>query len=716
MMRYGFARMTVTMSLATLAAACGAATVPAGPAFPATHVTLYDCGLAQIERQADVSGATTLGIDVEHAHLDDLLSTLVLATDGGVKVSGVKFPGVQNLGQAVASSGFAGSMLDGSGGLQMPSDMEGYARALVGTSVSITLADGAVVEGTVLDAVMPPEAVPVEGHPVEPPEPIMVVVTDEGALRWMPVGTVTEVAPTSELEAAAIKNFATALGKASGFAQTTLELSTTGDSEGKLAASYVRQVPVWRMMYKTTVKDGKVVLEAWAVVHNDTPEDWTDVAMTLISGLPSSYVFSVASPRYSQREVIVSPGSEGEMMPQLGAQTPDTLLYDWDIYHSSGYGFGSMGYGQGSGYGYGYGSGSGSMSGSYGAGSTASEMGSSLLAVGESAAEQTMVAEVQDEISTYTAMAKVTIPSGTTSMVPLIRRELPGEAFTLLRSYQDPATCVRIENVTGLVLQPGMATFYEDGKFCGQAEIGRLEPADIRVLCYGRDEDIAFSYESDVENVYSTLEFSKNILWAHSLRTTKLVYTIENFAGMPRDLAIEIGHIENGRVVSPEGLLETDSPTRELFVFTAPARTEIEREIVVEEGVQYPWALTVERFGAIIDEGTLPVGQVKVLEKVQPLLVEIEKIGEQVAEKMKQSADLEASMAWQKDLLATVPETGGKSAGVDKILAEIMQAKKQVDALAGEIAGLKEKSAEKHEKAVAGLEEGLKALVPGNGQ
>jgi hypothetical protein len=670
------------IAAAVAAAGCAAAPETVRPAFPATHVTLYDCGLAQIERQAAVEGATTLSIDVQHAHLDDMLSTLVLATDGTVDVSGVSFPGVQNLGQAVASSGFASSMLDGSGGLELPADMEGYARALVGTHVRVETGAGDVVEGTVLDAVVPPGPVPGEGEVAPPPEPIMVVVTTSGALRWLPIGTVAEVSPTSTLESSAIENFATALGQASGFAETSVELTTTAGSAGRLAASYVRQIPVWRMLYKTSVEEGEVVLEAWAVVHNDTAEGWEDVSMTLVSGLPSSYVFSVASPRYQYREVVEAPGATGEMMPQLGAQTPDSLLYEWDIYHGSSgsYGMGGIGHG-GSGYGYGYGTGAGALSSKSGSVAYGSEMPSSLLSVGESAAEETMVAQVEQEISTYTSMSTVSLPGGASSMVPLIRRELPGQAFTLVAAGKDPATCVRIENTTGLVLQPGMSTFYIDGRFRGQAGIDRLEPGDVRVLCYGRDQDILASRGFQADEEHTALEFKHDDLWIHSLRTTTFTWDIESFAGLPRDLAIEVTHIANGRVVSPDDLLDTDVPTRVLHPFTIAPRSETERIIVVEEGIMSRTPLTTERFDALIEADTLPGEQVAVLEEVRPTLAQAEEREARYEELRAAVAEIEEDIRWQKDLLAEVPDTGGKSKSVDAILARIVKDKAEADAL-----------------------------------
>jgi hypothetical protein len=685
-----------TLCIALLAAAGGCVTAATAPAskFQATHVTLYDCGIAQIERQAEIVGASTLEISVEQAHIDDLLASLVLATDGSVKVKGVKFPGVKNLGQAVASSSFAASMSDGSEGLEIPSDLAGFARALVGTQVVITDEKGGKIEGTVLDAVVPPEEYEENGkNGAAKPEPLMVVVTGEGAIRWLPLSTVKEVAPSSQLEAAAIKSFAASLGKANGFTETRLVFETAPGSKGKLSASYIRQSPVWRMLYKTTVEKGKVFLEAWAVVQNDTPEDWSDVSMTLVAGLPTSYVLSVASPRYVSREVVEAPGEWDAMAPQLGAHTPDTLLYEWDIYHGESFGLGSlgaMGYG-GGGSGYGYGAALGSVVGKGYGGS--SEMASSLLKVGESAAEEAMVAEVEQEISTYTSMSTVSLPSGTTSLVPLIRRELPGQSFTLLDSPGDVGTCLRMENTTGLVLQPGMSTYYIDGRFRGQDELDRVEPGNVRIQCYGQDPDVTFSYETDVKNVHTALEWENDALWVHTLRTTTTDYDVENYAGQGRDLAIPISHIKNGRVVTPADLVSTESDTGWLHLFTIGPRSSMEKRIVVEEGVMTRVALSTESFDSLLESPDLPAEHKKVLEAARVVLVKKEKLDGEIAARQELMAKHEETMAFQKDLLASVPQTEGKSKAVDTILGEIMQAKKQIMALEDEVKALNEKIA-----------------------
>ena len=679
-------RMIMTAAGLALLFAAGACvkkgTTRAKVEFGTTHVTLYDCGLAQIERQAEIVGESSLSISIEQAHVDDLLASLVLATDGTVKVKGVKFPGMQNLGQAVASSSFAASMLDGSESLEIPSDIAGYARALVGTKVIITGEDGSKVEGTVLDAVVldnggdEDNGTGGKGKTAESSEPLMVIVTSNGALRWIPLSGVLEIAPVSKLEAAAIKSFASAMGKASGFTETTLEFETAPGSKGTLAASYIRQSPVWRMLYKTTVEADKVFLEAWAIVYNDTPEDWEDVSMTLIAGMPTSYVLSVASPRYVHREVIEAPGKWDEMAPQLGAQTPDSLLYDWEIYHAGAYGYGGLGtigHGGGGGGGVGYGSGYGSIG--YGG---ISEKASSLIKVGQSAAEETMVAEVEQEISTYTSMSTVSLPSGATSLVPLVRRELPGQSFTQLVDGGGVETCLRMENTTGLVLQPGMSSFYENGRFRGQDELDRVEPADVRVLCYGHDPDVSFERELTYKEIHTALEWRDNELWVHTLRTTTKDYAIENFAGQPRDLAIPISHIKNGRVVTPSDLVTTDSDTDKLHIFKVAARTEMKKKIVVEEGVMKRVYLTTASFDKLLESSDLPEENRKFLESAKSILLKKEKTEQEIAAKRELISKNEETIKFQTDLLSKVPKTDGKSKAVDTMLKEIMQAKKQI--------------------------------------
>ncbi len=660
-----------------------------------THVTLYDCGLAQLERQTEVRGARKIEIGVSLAHLDDLLASLVLATDDKVRVKGVNYQGVRNLGQAVAASGLANALSPDGDGLAMPSKLRGYIEALVGTSVLVTERGGRASRGTVLACVDRAKTGQEEvidksngTTVVAAPEQTLVLVTPDGTLAWISLDHIVRISPTSKREATAISNFATQLGKANGFTETSIMLETTADSRGKLAASYIRQIPLWRMQYRMTAHEDHVWLEAWAVVHNDTTETWDDVEMTLLSGLPKSYVLSMASPRYAEREGLQLEG-EGNLMPQLGAHTADSLLYDFEVGTSFGYGgLGLRGTGRGGG---------GSGEGAIGLGSLGyvggDEASSSLLRVGGTAVEEQMEAQVEGEISTYTALNKVTIPAGTSSMVPVMRRKLNGRAFTLLRDDEKPSTCVRIDNETGLVLQGGLASFYMNGRFRGQTEIERTEPGDTRILCFGEDPDVSVSQDINVKKAYESLEWRHDSLWVHNLKRTTVDHTVENSAGQSRWIAIDVRHITNGRVVSPGGLIPGEDDNQKLFLFDIPARSEHVQRIVVEEGVMNIVETQKDSLEKMSRNKTLPGKQRTVLEKVLQAYEEAEKLGRLAKRASKNKKRTENIVARLRETMKSVPQMSGNVRKVDKkvneILGRIMDLETRIEQLQSHVEALK---------------------------
>jgi hypothetical protein len=675
------------------------------PSFKTTHVTLYDCGLAQFERQAEVRGAQELEIGVSLAHLDDMLASLVLATDDSVKVRGVKYPSVKNLGQAVAASGMGNALAPDGGGLALPADLPGYAQALVGTTVRVKPRGGKAQEGTVLacvDRSLNGQEITVPGNNGEtvtkPPEKTLVLVTPEGALAWIALDEITEIAPTSKREADAIASFANQLGKANGFSETAIVLETSPGSRGKLAASYIRQIPLWRTVYKVTASPDAVWLEAWAVVHNDTAEDWVDVEMTLLSGLPESYVMSLASPRYAEREALALE-EEGNMMPQLGAATPDSLLYDWEVYGYGGLGLAGYGVG-GGGSGSGYGIAAGAMRGAVGAGMVAGETASSLIQVGEAAAEETMEARVEGEISTYRALNPVTIPADSSSLVPVIRRKLEGQAFTYLKDGIEPATCVRAVNGSGLVLQSGVASFYVNGRFRGQAELARTEPGDTSIWCYGTDPDVSFSRASEISQSYRSLEWRNDSLWGHNVKTTTWTYSIDNMAGQHRALAIDIRHIQNGRVVVPQDLLEGEFGTQKLFLFEVPGRSTHEQIVQIEEGVMTRVEFEIDALWDVMQLVEVPVAEREKVRTARKYLIEERQLEARVASAEEDIARLEEIISRDRTNLASIPDAAvPDSEVVDELLDEIVRSEKTIRVLKQQVESLKRMADERRKRA-----------------
>ncbi len=666
-------RLAVSVALAAaLLAPAASAAERGGRKLATTHVTLYDCGLAQLERQATVRGAERLAISVELAHIDDLLASLVLATDGEVRVREVRYPTVQNLGQAVAASGM-GNALSAGGTLQNPANVAGWVRALEGTEVLATDSRGRTRRGTVMGCVERSPGIELleptsETRVREPPSLAVVLAAEDGALTWIDLDAVRGLEPISRRESEAVGSLARQLGRATGFSTTEVVLRTAPGSRGRLAASYVRQAPLWRAVYKVSADDDEVRLEAWALVHNDTDENWNGVEMTLISGLPRSYVVSLASPRYQQREGLTLQ-NDGEMMPQLGAATPDSLLYEWELYGGTE-SLGMIGHGSGGGSGLGYGM---SSAVSVGRGeAVAAEGSSSLVRVGRSAAGEDMAAAVEGEISTYRARDPVTIPAGSSALVPLLERTIEGRAFTLLEEGREPATCVRARNETGLVLQSGLASFYVEGRFRGQYELPRTEPGQIGVWCHGGDPDVRFGTRRRTRLSPETLEWQNGRLLVHARRHTELGFSIENLSGQARRIALRVRHISNGRVLSPK-VIPAEKNGGWLHLLELEGAAERDVEVRIEEGVVEGIAIERKellRYAAI---ESLPSVQRATLESAALFMARRKNLAEA---KKRLEAELERGerrVARQRDNLGSIPAGASDSDLVEEMIADVME-------------------------------------------
>ena len=668
----------MALTLLALLPAC-ASTQPEFRAFDVARVTLYDCGLAQMEREADVQGEEHLDIRLQLAHLDDLLATLVVAARGDVRVTGVRYPSVFTLGQARAASSFANASGDPEVREEKAaSELCGYVLAMVGTEVEVTRRGQGTLAGTVIDCALGVPASGAEGDAPRPTEHLL-LVSSSGAMAWVPLDEIQSVDPLSVREGEAIHTYARHLGRAPGLGETTVRIQTAPGSSGRLAAGYIQQAPVWRMTYKIRVEEEAVSLEAWGLVHNDTDEPWERIALSLVSGLPESYVLSVASPRYAERGGIYVDG-ETDMFPQLGAATPDSLLYEESVVR---YAYGEGGYGIAMGAaGHAMVSSSG-KSASYSLSPSRVALGSAsgtsmLVRVEDTAVEETAEPQVEQEISTYRALEPVSVPPRASSMVPLLKRRLPGESFTMV-SGGGQRTCVRVMNESGLVLQYGIGSFYIDGRFRGQAELDRTEPGDIRVLCFGEDPDVDASAQLEVREELKAVEVRHGTLYRHLLATTTTTHTLGNRSGQQRRIALPVVYPQNGRIAFPAGSLPGEGSERYVLV-DVPARSEVQQKVVVEAGVEMQVIPDAGRLEELIKEAAgQPDEVVAVLGRALAEVREQEALAAESSLHLQALDKVQDSLARKRESVRTIPPGALTTRAGNQLLSEMLQAEKKLE-------------------------------------
>lgn len=86
-----------------------------------------------------------------------------------------------------------------------------------------------------------------------------------------------------------------------------MNISLQGSAPHDLKLSYVTEAPSWKPSYRVVLgKQGKVSVQAWAIVDNTSGEDWQNVKLGVGSSSALSFRFDLRSVRVVQRETLRS--------------------------------------------------------------------------------------------------------------------------------------------------------------------------------------------------------------------------------------------------------------------------------------------------------------------------------------------------------------------------------------------------------------------------
>lgn len=266
--------------------------------------------------------------------------------------------------------------------------------------------------------------------------------------------------------------------------QKKLTLFTHGDGERELLVSYVLESPVWKTTYRVIMRpESPPLIQGWAVVDNTQDEDWEDIELSLVSGLPVSFVHDLYNPRFKKRpvvqikdEVSVAPPSfeEGYAMDAFAPEpcpeaeqpcgeappSPPPMVKRSAL---------PMGFGAGPGQSLG----------------AMMDMAAPMDLV-SSVEVKTMAAKVGDHFE-YRIMNPVTIKRNQSALVPIIHQEFHGEKILIYNEKNrptNPMNCLEMTNNTGLTLEGGPVTVFEQDTYMGESMLEFTKPEEKKFIPY----------------------------------------------------------------------------------------------------------------------------------------------------------------------------------------------------------------------------------------
>lgn len=577
--------------LTALVLVCGcSASVPSArtPAsrrvLPLTHVRLYETGLGYFERSGAL-GAGRLELPVPAAHVDDALMTLVVVGQEGTRVSSVEWDSMVSRGMARA---LAGLPKDSTQAVSYRELLESFE----GVRVEVD-SDGQTHRGRLLDVTdEAPSVLPVSANPADkdaPREPAkdvpwLIVVGDDSAVRHIEASHVRRVTPLDASVVARLNDAAGALSSRAARGQRALRVAA--ESGRPVTLGYVAEAPVWRASYRLVIDSQKRRgnLQAWALVHNDTDESWSHVALELLSGRPDSFLFPMAAPRYGRRD-LVEPSDELSTLPQLADQTVDQMYGD----RADAVG-GVMTFGHGAGYGSASGHATRAPSVRMGAARVGVAVSESYtVSLGSLAAVAPAEGAEVAALFRYRLAEPLDLSAHASALVPFASALLDVRRITWFTSpTAEGRSAARIVNGTGQTLPAGPLALFEGGSFAGQAQLARMKPNERGFVEFGDDLDVELTLdgaESRDEPQGVTIKDEGSVIDVDFIRHHVRRYSIVNRAGAARDVALVLDVVDNSRVTGADELDYDPERRRALALFVSKPRERSSRTLNLDEAL-----------------------------------------------------------------------------------------------------------------------------------
>ncbi|MDA0204296.1 MAG: hypothetical protein O3A53_08865 [Acidobacteria bacterium] len=253
-----------------------------------TRVVLYKHGVGFFERAGQVSASDPAILQFQASEMDDVLKSLTIEQRGGDGVSSVRYDSSDPLAKRLEVFPFRiGEHVS------LPDLLDQFK----GAEIELAMSSGAV-RGTIISA---RRIVGGENNSIEVQQLVLLTGTGVRTVDPAAASQVSFVDPQIQTQFA---EYLAILSRSRNTDRRSLTIESQGGASSVIA-SYITPTPIWKSSYRLVFgTTGEPLLEGWAIVDNTSGEDWENVRLSLVSGLPVSFITSLYAPRYLQRPVI----------------------------------------------------------------------------------------------------------------------------------------------------------------------------------------------------------------------------------------------------------------------------------------------------------------------------------------------------------------------------------------------------------------------------
>jgi len=543
-------------------------------------VVLFKHGMAFYAMKSVVKETASLTLQFKVNEMDDILKSLFVADlSGNGFISNISYDAAQDIGQVLKNIS-----------VSLPTSrtvLEDFLASIKGAAVQVSMA-GKNLEGSVIGIETTEE---VNGQILNV-EPVLLLL--ERMTKKIIKVRFADMKSFRLLNDSLQKDLSFLLEtiisrKQKDAKNLAIRCETTSKSKAdrEIYVNYIQEAPTWKTSYrlvlpgdksKGLIPEGKALLSGWGLVENQTPNDWNEVDLSLVAGMPVTFKYPIYLPQFIQRKVVPLP-TKSSIKPA----TIEDTTGKFDAFASGESGL--IG---------GFGGGKGMLAmADRGAAAEAPEPRKAFEKTFQAMKDAmqksiSMSAKDMGELFEYHIEKPVSIKRNQSALVPFLSREVAVKKvlhYDKINHPVNPMACAEITNTSGLTLETGPITILIEDSLAGEAMLPFLNKNDTRMLNYALEQAVAIFMEESVEQQkVHRLSLWGSYVYEYFYEDRHVAYTIKNKATTKKSLYLDHEKMAGYQVLDPE-IKPSETPTRWRFSLdleplkTRPFKFTMRREI-----------------------------------------------------------------------------------------------------------------------------------------
>jgi len=350
-----------------------------------------------------------------------------------------------------------------------------------------------------------------------------------------------------------------------------LLVNLPGSGSRNVSLSYVIPSPVWKVSYRLDLGAASPLFQGWAIVDNDSDNDWNNVTLSLVAGRPASFIQQLYPPYYVSRPVFplsIAGTAEGMSHDRSAPMYDSYMMPEMEMSIAR--------------------DDSAMMSRSFSAPQAApAPQVSNMMAGGNVQTASGSDAGGQFE---FTIKNPVNLDRRMSAMLPLVESTIDARGVLIYNGTgRYPRLGAEITNTSGMKLPAGPVTVYDGGVYAGDALLEFWNEDEKRLISFGEDLSVTASTSDTSTRFVSSVTVSGGVMTINRNMTFIKTYTFINSGSAPKPMIVEHTKTVQTDLVSPQASEQTAAsyrfditlpPTRET-IFTVSEQRPISERITL---------------------------------------------------------------------------------------------------------------------------------------